>query len=301
MEKTLASWGEFGLIARIRKKCAPGAGVVKGPGDDCAVVARGAAGAYQLFTCDMLVEGVDFTARDDPFLVGRKAVAVSLSDIAACAGVPRYCLVSAGIPGKLSPRTVMRLFDGMRACLRQFDTALIGGDVSRSRDLVLDVTMVGEVKKKHLVLRSGARAGDLIFVTGPLGGTRSGKHLDFVPRVREARALAASCRLHAMIDISDGLCQDLGHICKESRVGAVLYEHLIPVRPQALSLDDALSGGEDFELLFTVSRADARRLSRERTRRAWCVGEVTPASRGLRLIDSSGRERTVTPRGFRHF
>jgi thiamine-monophosphate kinase len=300
MKKTLASWGEFGLIERIRKRCACPASVVKGPGDDCAVVARDAR-SYQLFTCDMLVEGVDFTSRDDPYLVGRKAVAVSLSDIAACAGVPRYCLVSAGIPAKLPPRRLMRLFDGMRACLAQFGAALIGGDLSRAPVLVLDVSMVGEVEKKNLVLRSGALPGDLIFVTGPLGGTISGKHLDFTPRVREARSLRKSYRLHAMIDISDGLCQDLGHIMKESGVGAVVYERLLPVRPQARSLDDALCAGEDFELLFTVSRRDARRLSRERPRRAWCVGEITSASRGLRLIERGGRERRITPRGFRHF
>lgn len=300
MKRSISASGEFGLIAGIRSRLVMPSSVVQGPGDDCAVVSRDSR-TYQLFTCDMLVQDVDFTSKDDPFLIGAKAVSVSLSDIAACAGIPRYCLVSAGLPSNYPKGSFDRLLDGMLSRLKQFNTVLIGGDLSKSDKLVLDVSMTGTVEKKRLVLRSGARPGDLIFVTGPLGGTITGKHLDFTPRVREARALASGYRIHAMIDISDGLCQDVGHIASESGVGAVLYERLIPVRPEAQGVEDALYGGEDFELLFTVSRQDAKRLMRQKTLAVFPVGEITQESGVLRLVDAQGGIRRLEQKGYRHF
>jgi thiamine-monophosphate kinase len=162
--------------------------------------------------------------------------------------------------------------------------------------------MTGFVEKKYLVLRSGARPGDMIFVSGRLGGTILGKHLRFVPRVAEARYLAKNFHPRAMIDISDGLVQDLGHIIRASGTGAALFEKLIPVSAQARSLDDALSGGEDFELLFTVSAEDGRALLKERPARFFLVGEITGRQFGFKLIDKNGREKALAvSSGYRHF
>ncbi len=292
--------GEFGLIDRITKKLKKVPSVVAGPGDDCAVVVFDAK-RYQLLTCDMLVEGVDFTAHDAPELIGRKAIAVSVSDIAACAGLPRHCLVSVGFPLKTTVAFVDKLMAGMLGVCRRYGIALVGGDISRSEKLVIDVSMTGLVEKKNLVLRSGARPGDLLVVTGALGGSRKGKQFTFTPRVKEARFLVEQVKVHAMIDISDGFVQDLGHILEKSDAGAVLYEELIPLSKDAGGLDSALYDGEDFELLFAVSTADARRIFAMRPGAYHLVGEVVDKSGGLKLIDRQSRERTLWSAGFRHF
>ncbi|MFA5362430.1 MAG: thiamine-phosphate kinase, partial [Candidatus Omnitrophota bacterium] len=254
-----------------------------------------------LLTQDMLVEGVDFTRRDDPCLVGRKALAVSISDIAACAGLPRYALVSLGIPRTAAVSYIDELYRGMRGLAREYGINIVGGDISRAPVLTIDVSLTGFVEKKYLVLRGGARPHDMIFVSGRLGGARQGKHLSFTPRVAEARFLAGHYRLHAMIDISDGLAQDLGHIARASNTGAVLFEKLIPFSAQARGLDDALSGGEDFELLFTVSAQDGRKILKRRPSRFFLVGAITEKKYGLKLIDKNGRERPLRPAGYRHF
>ncbi len=292
--------GEFGLIERIARRLEPGGDVVVGPGDDCAVV-KFDSRHYQLLTCDMLVEGVDFTAGDDPRLIGRKAIAVSLSDIAACAGLPKQCLVSLGLPRNSPVAFIDKLTAGMLAVCRKYGVSLVGGDLSRSEKIVIDVSMTGLVGKKRLALRGGARAGDMLFVTGALGGSRAGKQFNFTPRVREAQLLTRACAVHAMIDISDGLAQDLGHILAASSAGAVLYESLIPLSANARGVDSALYDGEDFELLFAVSRANARKLIKSYLKYFKPVGEVTDKSRGLRLVDRKNKERPIPARGYRHF
>ncbi|MDD2703278.1 MAG: thiamine-phosphate kinase [Candidatus Omnitrophica bacterium] len=292
--------GEFGLIDRIRKTIKTDASVLKGIGDDCAVI-RYDRRTCMLLTQDMLVEGVDFTRRDDPRLVGRKALAVSISDIAACAGLPRYALVSMGIPRAAAAAYIDEVYRGMRALAREYGINIVGGDISRAPVLTIDVSLTGFVEKKRLVLRGGARPGDMIFVSGRLGGTRQGKHLRFTPRVAEARFLAEQYRLHAMIDISDGLAQDLGHIARASNTGAVLFEKLIPFSAQARGLDDALSGGEDFELLFTVSARDGRMIIKRSPSRFFPVGTITEKRYGLKIIDGNGGERVLRISGYRHF
>jgi thiamine-monophosphate kinase len=189
----------------------------------------------------------------------------------------------------------------MRALAREYKINIVGGDISRAPVLTIDVSLTGFVEKKYLVLRGGAQPHDMIFVSGRLGGTRQGKHLRFTPRVAEARFLAEHYRLHAMIDISDGLAQDLGHITRASNTGAVLFEKLIPFSPQARGLDDALSGGEDFELLFTVSAQDGRKILKNRPARFFLVGTITEKKYGLKLIDKNGRERPLKSAGYRHF
>jgi thiamine-monophosphate kinase len=292
--------GEFGLIERFRRSIRLDSSVVKGTGDDCAVI-KFTKDKHLLFTCDMLVEGVDFLRQSDPYLVGRKSVAVSLSDIAACAGIPRYCLVSLGLRRASTVQFVDKLFAGMRDICHKYRVNLVGGDLSRVDKLTIDVSILGEVEKKYLALRGSAKEGDIIGVTGKLGGAIKGKHLKFIPRLQEARFLARNFRLHALTDISDGLLQDLGHILKQSRKGALLYEELIPRASQASSLNNALTGGEDFELLFTLPQPDARRLFSRYPATFKPIGKIVSAKYSLRLLDKKGKEKPVRQKGFRHF
>lgn len=301
MKRGLGSLGESGLIGQIKRSLPAQRDVVVGPGDDCAVVRKDRL-TYGLFTTDMLVEDVDFRRSDRADLVGEKAVKASVSDIAACGGTPRFCTVAAGLPRTLGVGTARSLCQGILRACRQWKVSLVGGDISRARQLVLDVSMYGEVPKKDLVLRSGARTGDFIFVTGPLGGSQRGRHLRFRPRLAEAHALLRAVKVHAMIDISDGLAQDLGHLLEASGRGAVLYEAVIPVSKDAGALAGALYDGEDFELLYTVSARDARKLLRARVPYALPVGEVVDKKRGVTLVSASGRVRPLDVRkGFRHF
>ncbi len=161
--------------------------------------------------------------------------------------------------------------------------------------------MLGVVEKNNLVLRSGAKVGDVIFVTGKLGGSIRGKHLKFTPRLKESRFLVKNFKVNSMIDISDGLAQDLGHILEESSKGAVIYAELIPVSRQARNLNDALSSGEDFELLFTMPFKEAKRLHKRGLSDFKVIGEIVDKKYGFRLIDRHCKEEAVKPKGFRHF
>jgi len=292
--------GEFALIERFSRKIKSGPSVIKGPGDDCAVLKYDRK-SYQLFTCDMLVEGVDFTRKDDPYLVGRKAIAVSISDIAACAGLPKHCLISLGLPRGTTLALADRIFKGMYETAAKFKVDIVGGDLSRSPRIIIDVSMSGVVEKKNLILRSGAKKGDIIFVSGTLGGSMRGKHLKFTPRVKEARYLTRNFKVTSMIDVSDGLVQDLGHILRAANAGALIYEDLIPLNKSAKGLSDALYSGEDFELLFTMPLKEARKLSAKRMDIFKPFGEITEKKNGIKLIDKKGRERTLKVKGFRHF
>ncbi|MDD5565623.1 MAG: thiamine-phosphate kinase [Candidatus Omnitrophica bacterium] len=296
----LSALGEFGLIRRIQKLLKTDSSVIKGVGDDCAVVKLDK-GTYQLFTCDMIIEGVDFTSKDSPYLIGRKAMAVSLSDIAACAGIPRFALVSLGLPMHSTVQFVDKILKGLSDIARRYKVNVVGGDISRSQKLVIDCCVAGVVEKKYLLLRSGASKGDIIFVTGSFGGSRVGKHLRFTPRLQEARFLCRYCKPSAMIDVSDGLAQDLGHILHASSKGAILYESLIPKSGQAKGIEDALSSGEEFELLFTVPRKKAHALHAKKNFVFRPIGEIADRKYGLTLIRRDGAQRKVSGAGFRHF
>jgi thiamine-monophosphate kinase len=297
---TLKELGEFGLIERIKKNIKTDASVVKGSGDDCAVM-KFDRDRYLLSSCDMIVQGVDFSSKDKPYFVGRKALAVSLSDIAACGGIPRYAMVSVGLPKNTPLDKIDQIIKGITDLAGEFKVNIVGGDISRSQELVIDVSIIGIVEKKFLVLRKGAKKGDIIFVTGSLGGSIAAKHLRFIPRVAEARNLVKKFKIHSMIDISDGLVQDLGHILKESQVGAVIYEDMIPLDRAARGIEDALYCGEDFELLFTLPRKEAIRLYRDKAFFCKPIGEVFAQDYGLKFIDGQGRVKDLKPKGFRHF
>jgi thiamine-monophosphate kinase len=293
--------GEFGLINRIKKIIKTDASVIQGIGDDCAVIEFNK-DKYLLFTCDMLIEGIDFTSQDKPYLVGRKALAVSISDIAACAGLPRYVLVSLGAPKNISIKKVDGIYKGIVNLAKEYNINIVGGDISRARQLTLDISILGFVEKKFLVLRNGAKKGDIVFVTGELGGSILGRHLTFKPRIKEARFLIKNFKINSMIDISDGLAQDLSHILEQSNVGAIIYEGLIPQSKNAHNLHDALYMGEDFELLFTMPPDEAKRLMCLKSPVSFKpIGEIVDKNYKLTWVDKRGREKILKATGFQHF
>ncbi|MGQ0635510.1 MAG: tRNA (adenosine(37)-N6)-threonylcarbamoyltransferase complex ATPase subunit type 1 TsaE [Planctomycetaceae bacterium] len=300
---------EFDYIAWIRSQIAANRRVLVGPGDDAALVRLPPPGDC-LVTVDMLMEGVDFTIPSaTPQQVGRKALAVNLSDIAAMAGRPRACVISVALPRAGGFELGCGLFEGLRPLADEFDVAIVGGDTNTwDGPLVVSITVLGEPTGSGPVLRSGAQPGDWIMATGSFGGSLAGKHLDFSPRVREALALHQAAALHALIDVSDGLAADLGHILDESRVGAILYEPAIPVSAAALAardgrppLDHALADGEDFELVFTVSSADGARLLAAPPFETPLshIGEITADARRL-LKKPDGRLVPLPEAGWKH-
>lgn len=301
--------GEFDFIAWLRSRTPSTSRVIVGPGDDTAVLEPFARPV--LVTTDMLMDGTDFVlAEVGPRVAGRKAMAVNLSDVAAMAGLPIAAVLSVALPRSNGRELGEQLYLGVRDVADAFGVAVVGGDTnSWDGRLVVSVTLLGEATARGPVLRSGARPGDWILVTGPLGGSILGRHLTFTPRVREALALHEIADLHAMIDVSDGLAADLNHVLVESRCGAVLDATAIPCSAAAVEssrttgkspLDHALGDGEDFELVFTVSPADGARLIREQpvpgtvlTR----VGECVDA--GL-WLDEGGTRRRLEPTGWVH-
>jgi thiamine-monophosphate kinase len=299
---------EFAYTDWIRRQTPPNARVLIGPGDDTAALSW-AKDTPCLVTTDMLLEGSCFVlAEAGPRRVGRKAMAVNLSDMAAMAGKPLAAVVSVGLPRQDGRALAEELYHGLRDMADRFDTALIGGDTnSWDGPLVISVTLLGEASSLGPVRRSGARPGDWLLVTGSLGGSILGKHLDFTPRVREALALQASVPLHAMIDVSDGLAADVFHLCEESGCGAVLHAGAIPITEDARAIQDgrspllhALEDGEDFELVFAVTPADARTLLETQpvsgitlTHIGECVGQ------GL-WLEENGQQRPLEPCGYVH-
>jgi thiamine-monophosphate kinase len=257
----------------------------------------------------MLLEGSCFElAGAGPRLVGRKAMAVNLSDIAAMAGKPLAAVVSVGLPRRGGRALAEELYAGLREMADAFDTAIVGGDTnSWDGPLVISVTLFGEATGRGPVTRSGARPGDWLIVTGPLGGSILGKHLTFTPRVREAQQLHAAADLHALIDVSDGLAADVNHLCEESHCGAVLRAESLPVSADARQLNDqvpplehALADGEDFELVFAVTPEEGRRLVEEQPVTGITlvfIGECV--EEGL-WLEEEGQRRPLEPRGYVH-
>lgn len=314
--------------------------VAMGIGDDAAVV-RGPSTRDWVVTTDLLAEDVHFsldtTSFDD---LGYKAAAANLSDIAAMGGSPTYLLVALAIPTTLSQSDLSRLYQGLHRACRPHHVALIGGDTSSSRaGLFLTITLIGEIARGRAVLRSGARPGDLLYVSGTLGESQAGlmllgkaltrgirrglapadrarligRHRRPTPRVALGEALASRRLATAMIDLSDGLSGDLAHLCEESRVGALLDRSALPLSPalrrfaalagsSAESL--ALQGGEDYELLFTLSprhEAAVQRLGRQLRVPVTNIGRMMPARFGMKERDRHGSLKDLAVTSYRHF
>ena len=307
---------EFDLIHRLTLNLPTNESVVIGAGDDCAVLDVGAGEQLLLLKTDAVVEGIHFTGETAPEKIGRKALARCLSDIAAMAGTPTAALVTIGLPRKFDVAFVEKVYCGLNALARQYGVAIVGGETTTNPERILiSISLVGFVPRGKVLLRSGAKAGDAIFVTGELGGALAGRHLDFEPRLAEARWLAANFSVHALMDLSDGLAGDLRHILKASGVGAELLKRAIPVSRAAKQIAKrgdaakpavvaALTDGEDFELLFTVASRLAVPLldgwKKEFPKlRLSCIGKIV-AGEGLRLRDGSGI-RPLNAHGYVHF
>ena len=295
---------EAELIKHIRSL--PGTDLV---GDDAAVIGD------HIITVDMLTEGVDFLlAETDPAWIGRKALAVNLSDIAAMGGIPHWIFVAVALPQKGALELAEQLLAGMRPLIDQYQLILAGGDTNTwDGGLVVSITVIGTVSERGVFRRNGGLAGDRILVTGPLGGSILRHQFFFEPRIDEALYLNKLYNIHSAIDISDGLSLDLHRLATESRLGATLFESAIPIAEDAFKLskqsgrsplDHALSDGEDFELLFTLAPEEAEQLLALQPFRSSGVtltdiGELTTEP-GLRGITAAGDFQPLPPRGFEH-
>jgi thiamine-monophosphate kinase len=258
------------LIEYFRKHAPSHPWLRVGSGQDCAAL-RWSANSEVIYKIDQVQEGTHFLLKGretaTPYEVGWKAMAKMCSDIAAAGCWPVAAMVAVNLRKGSSDRIALELYKGITACCKKYRFALAGGDLSTSKNgLSVVVSMLGEGPKGKMWTRSGAKPGDILFVTGALGGSRGGRHLTFQPRLEAAKKIRAIAGdgVHACIDITDGLSRDLHHICKESNVGAVLMEGMVPVSSVAKKMGNgfvrALRDGEDFELLLAVSPAAAKKL-----------------------------------------
>lgn len=299
---------EFAYIAWLRQRIANDPRVLLGPGDDTAVLQPSP--RAQLVTTDMLLEGSCFLLEGvgaaTPREVGRKALAVNLSDIAAMAGTPTSAVISLGLPRQRGRELGEELFLGLRSLAEEFGVAIVGGDTnSWDGPLVVSVTLLGEATERGPVTRRGAKPGDWLLVTGAFGGSILGKHLHFTPRVREALRLHELADLHAMIDVSDGLTADVQHLCEESGCGVVIRVEAVPIAPDAhrldgTALDHALGDGEDFELAFAVTPEDARALLASQPLEGVSLTHVGEFVESGLWLETQGERRSLTPRGYVH-
>jgi thiamine-monophosphate kinase len=282
-----------------------------GLSDDAAVLQRSGA-ADLVVTTDLLSDGVDFRLSEvDPRRVGRKALAVNLSDLAAMAARPVAATISIALPrggvAGLSPlQLAIAIYEGLLPLAEEFGLAIAGGDTNtHDGPLVISVTAFGEVTPRGALTRSGGRAGDRLLVTGELGGSIRGHHFDFTPRVREALLLHERYELHAGMDISDGLALDLSRLSTASRCGAVIDHHRVPLSSVAREMPDplqsALTDGEDFELLLAVPPAVADVILAEQPLECplTAIGELI-AEPGLWQQDGTGHRTPLEPKGWQH-
>ncbi|OGQ86060.1 MAG: thiamine-phosphate kinase [Deltaproteobacteria bacterium RIFOXYD12_FULL_56_24] len=324
--------GEREIIARIRRTAGNCRDLVVGIGDDCAVY-KTALNLVSLVTTDTMVEGVHFDlAWHPPVALGRKAASVNISDIAAMGGLPRFALLSLALTPACESRWREAFLAGFLAVLSEHGVVLIGGDTVQSgHEIVLSVTVLGEMAEAELLTRKTARPGDVVLVSGFLGEAAAGlalcrmglaqeavwhplvsAHLDPVPQVALGRVLATSGLVHAMQDLSDGLATDLAHICAESGVGAVVTAEKIPLSPLLCRaaetcgqspLDWALAGGEDYQLLFTAGEQQLAGLvamvSKELGCELYPVGRLVEG-RGV-FLEEAGQGREISYQGYEHF
>ena len=258
----LSHYGEDEVVARLTALLEGSAGVLTGPGDDCAVLEGAPRSEVELLKTDCLVGDVHFERGAPPGKVGWKAIARVLSDFAAMGGWPKHLVVTLVASPKLEIGWVERLYRGMNKCAQQFGCGIVGGETSAvggEAPLMISVAGTGVARRSQVVLRSGGRPGDRLLVTGRLGGSLKGHHLTFVPRLAEAAWLTSNFKLHAMMDLSDGLACDLPRLASASECGFVLESECLPCS-RGVTVEQALSDGEDYELLFAVSAYTADRL-----------------------------------------
>ncbi len=315
---------EFSIIKRISAKFPQYKDtIIKGIGDDAAVIKINK-NKYLLYTCDAQVSGEHFLEKySSPYQIGRKAAAVNLSDIAAMGGIPKYLLVSLFLPKNTTNTFIDELYSGLTEECKKYNVIIVGGNISKSNQFIIDIFLIGEISPKNLLLRSGAKIGDVVVVTGTLGDSAKGLellkknknnylsqekqsiskyHLP-IPRVEEGMILAESGMVNSMIDISDGLSSDLGHICDENKVGVNVFLEKLPVSKGVKKII-ALNGGEDYELCFTTSFRNVKHLleilKKKTGTNITIVGEILPSKEGRWFIDENGKKMKLIPRGWDH-
>ena len=303
------SLSETELIQRLTQDLPADSSVLTGPGDDCAVLDW--SGSKLLFKTDAIVESIHFERDTPPEAIGRKALARALSDIAAMAGTPTHALITLGVHAEMEPSLIEAVYQGLRDCAREHHVNIVGGETTSLSQLTLSISLIGKASKP--ILRTGSAVGDAIFVSGELGGSLAGHHLNFTPRLKEARWLSDQDIVHAMIDLSDGLATDLRHLLSD-QTGAELLTRALPIRRAAkerardnpsgkTALLAALTDGEDYELLFTVSSKDAVPLldgwkSAFPETPLHCIGKITDQP-GIALRDDKG-VKPLTLHGYDH-
>jgi thiamine-monophosphate kinase len=296
-EPRLENLGEDAVVSAITSKLPKSADVRVGAGDDCAVIGPKNARMWSLLKTDAMIEGVHFLSETEPRRVGWKALCRAISDIAAMGGTPQHALITIALSPKTPLRWVEEFYDGLKAAAKQHGVSIVGGETSRSPGpAFINISLTGTVRRKECLLRSGGAPGDILFVTGTLGGSLSGKHLDFTPRVAEAQFLARKVRPSAMMDLSDGLATDLPRLARSSGCSFHVDMAQIPKSPDC-TLQQALSDGEDFELLFAVSPRKARTLLAP-WRRAFPNVPLTRIGKLLFIQESS---TVLHAHGYDHF
>lgn len=294
--QTLASIGEDELIRRLVAGLPMSKDVLAGPGDDCAVLKPPGRGERLLFKTDVVVERIHFQPDTPPRLIGRKAMARVVSDVAAMGGSPLFALVTLVMRRATEIRHVEDIYAGLREISDLFGISIVGGETSRGDTMVVSVSLVGTVGRKWPG-RHGGIAGDALLVTGRLGGSIRGKHLRFIPRVREARWLVRHFAIHAMMDLSDGLAKDLPRMAAASGLNFVIDETTLPRSP-GCSAEQAWGDGEDYELLFAVAPRSIERLKKN-WRREFPELELTAIGRLVPL--GEGRLPAFQSKGWDHF
>ncbi len=306
--------GEFALIEKLTKKPID-KNIIKGIGDDAAIIKTG--NKYLAITADTLVEGDHFSLRYfTPRQIGKKAVEINVSDIGAMGAKPRYFLVSLVLPKNMEAETIENIYRGMRQTGKKYQIEIIGGNITHGKQLIIDICMIGEAKKENLKFRSSARPGHHILVSGDLGSSSAGlqlflknkkgfedvkkKHLE--PEAKFHKVEPFLRYINAMIDVSDGLASEVRRICEQSNTGAIIYSDSIPIKPITReaaktcgknALDFALYGGEDFELVYTVSKENLSKV------KGFVVGRIT-RKKGIRIC-REGKEEIITKHGYDHF
>ena len=293
----LRELGEDRLLARLLPSLSIRKGVLASAGDDCAVVQPPDGRNLLLLKTDCVVEKIHFSSTTDPVGVGWKAMMRPLSDFAAMSGVPEFALITLILPSARSTSWVTKLYRGLNRAAAQFEVSIVGGETSNTRGpAAISVSVSGFVEKKRWVSRSGGKIADDLFVTGRLGGSLRGKHLRFVPRIAESRWLTKNFSVHAMIDLSDGLGADLPRLARASKVGFKIEMKSLPLSPRA-KIENAISDGEDYELLFAISPRHRKRLQTSWRHKF----PKTPLTRIGHLAQPSTLNSQLQPSGYVHF
>jgi thiamine-monophosphate kinase len=293
----LRDLGEDRLLAQLFSHLSLGKEVVNGLGDDCAVVGTRDHRNLLVLKTDCVVAGMHFLPTASAFHVGWKAMMRPLSDFAATSAVPQFALITLIAPEKTKVEWVERLYRGLSRAAKRFKVRMVGGEMSGTvGPVAISVSVVGFVERNRCVSRRGGKAGDDLFVTGRLGGALKQKHLQFLPRIVESRWLTRNFPIHAMMDLSDGLGADLPRLAKASRVGFAIEMENLPLARGA-KIDNAISEGEDYELLFAISRRERNRLLRSWQKRfpRLLLTRIGSFSR------RSTRNHQLLPRGYTHF